>query len=360
MAGFPCCCQSCIIFTDNFNRPNNTELGEYWKDNGPGFKIEDETAKPNFSFSIAILEVPHPVPDESMVVSFTIKDEVENSGTKYRLILNSQLTATPTNFYFADFIRNGMNDSIIKLGICSGGTETILAQDVVLGLIGNTRVFEARLADKEFCATVSQSTLSYVGTSPLALFANGYYAGMAVFSSAAVLDDFTFSEHFETNPDCPYCLCLCEGKYLPPVLRVTIEAEPVGTPEDPKNCTRLDLLGLCTFLIFWDRMTNTWHGSTTCCETYEYVSGQIWEVAVVCPSISGDPYSIVLNILQGCINSCATCSGPQYPYEASCDPLELLYGPFNVEGTDLTCLCTSSQDIFHRGNCNYKIRVTLP
>ena len=359
MAGYPCCCQSCIIFVDTFDRPDSNELGDYWKDNGTEFKIEDNTAKPNFSFSRAILDIPHPVPDESMVVTLTTINEVDNSGTKYRLILNSQSTANPVNYYFADFIRNGINTSIIKLGICSGNVETILAEDVVLGLVSDSRIFEARIADKEFCATVSRSTLSYVGTVPPALFDNGYYSGMAVYSSAAIVDNFTFSEHYQTNQDCPYCICLCEGIYLPPVLRVTIESERVGDPNNPEVCKRLDLLEPCTFLIFWDRVSSVWRGSDTCCENPSYLSGQLWDISVTCPS-NGDPYDMGMLIIQGCTNSCNGCQLGQSPISATCDPFELVYGPFQVTVLDLGCFCSSSSDIFSRGNCNYRIRITLP
>jgi hypothetical protein len=355
MPGFPCCCNDCTIFVDTFNRPNTSELGEDWVSNGTQFSIEDNAAKPNSSFAIAILDVPHIVPDESMHVIITTKDEIANSGTRYRVILNSQRTATPTSYYFAEFERRGTNDSILRIGICSNNVDTILAQDVVLGLLGFSRQIEARLATYEFCATVSNSTVSYVATQPVGLFPQGYYCGMSVYSSAALIDDITFKEHFETNQNCAFCSCRCQTTYLPPVLKVCIY--PI-----PPNCTRLDLLApFACFNIFWNRINGGWQGQGMSCQSYTYNSGQLWEVSIACPSNFEDPYTIPLNILQGCTNSCgASCQGAIFPAEATCTPFKLRYGPFRVEATDLTCLCSSSTDIFGRGYCDYYIEITFP
>lgn len=355
MAGHPCCCNNCDIFVDTFNREDNIELGEYWVDNGTQFSIDNNAAKPNSSNAIAILDVQHPVPDESMHVVITIKDEIPDAGIRYRVILNSQRSSNPQSYYFAEFVRNGINNSILKLGVCSNNVDTILAQDVVLGLIGFTRQLEARLADNEFCASVTNSTVSYVGTKPFALFPQGYYCGMAAFSTDARIDDITFKEHYQTNQDCAYCLCRCQTTFLPPVLQVCVY--PV-----PSDCLRLDLLApACCFEIFWNRITSNWQGEGLCCESYEYNSGQIWEVSITCPLDYEDPNTIFLNLLRGCLNSCGpACQGPIAPYTASCYPFKLRYGPFRVEATDLACFCSSSDDIFNRGYCDYYIEITVP
>lgn len=352
MPGYPCCCNTCTIYIDTFDRPNANQLGEFWVDNGTQFSIEDNAAKPNSSFAIAILDVEHPVPDESMHVIITTKDEVNNSGTRYRVILNSLRTSNPTSYYFAEFERNGINDSILRLGICSNNVETILAQDVVLGLVDDKRQIEARLADYEFCATVSNSTVSYVGTVPPQLFQDGFYCGMSVYSSAARIDDITFKEHYKTNENCAYCNCKCDTTVLPPILNVCIY--PV-----PSNCTRLDLLHPCCFQLYWNRIDSVWKGQGLCCQSYTYNTGQLWEITVACPTNFEDPYTMIATILQGCTNSCTNCQGALVPVEADCNPFKLRYGPFRVTELDLTCFCSSSSNIFGRGFCDYYIEITI-
>lgn len=353
MVGFPCCCNTCTIHIDTFDRPDASELGEFWVENGTQFSIEDNAAKPNSSFAIAILDVEHPVPDESMHVIVTTKDEVNNSGTRYRVILNSLRTANPSSYYFAEFERNGINDSILRLGICSNNVETILAQDVVLGLLGDSRSISALISDYEFCATVSNSTLSYVGTVPPQLFEDGFYCGMSVYSSAARIDDITFKEHYQTNENCAYCVCKCELTVLPPILNVCIYP-------DPADCKRLDLLAPCCFQLYWDRVDSVWKGQSLCCVNYSYNSGQPWQIQVGCPLDFEDPSTMDLAVIVGCTASSGSTSPPVA--EASCNPFKIKYGPSLVAASDLQCLCssfTSISDIFTRGDCNYYIEITF-
>lgn len=354
MVGFPCCCRTCTIYKDTFNRPDKDRLDLPWLNEGVEFNIVDFAARPDSSGATAILDVQHPVPDESMHVVMTIKDEVPNGGIRYRIMLNVVKASNINSFFFADFLRNGTADSIIKLGISSNGVETILAQDIVLGLVDLTRNFEALISDTEFCAKVTNATLSYVGVTPPPLFEDGYYSGMFANSDAAVIDQFEFKEHFQTNEDCGHCLCKCEDQILPPMLTVTIYP-------DPANCERLNLLPECTFPIYWNRIDSRWEGEGFCCEGYVN-TGQNWRVAVSCPTGEGTGEltadTMVMTILQGCTNSCGGCIGGQLPISSSCYPFELVYGPFYVAPTDLTCLCTTNTNIFERGSCNYYIKIT--
>ena len=350
MPGFPCCCKTCVIYKDTFDRPDKPQLDQPWLDDGTTFKIEDFAAKPKSSTGIAVLDIQHPVPDTSMHVIMTIKDEIENAGLRYRVMVNVVRSSSPSNYYFADFIRNSVNTSIIKLGVCSNGIETILAEDIVLGLVGFNRQFEVLLADNEFCARVSNSTLSLVSTGPPPPFPTGYYCGMAAYSSSCVIDEFTFLEHFKTNEECKACLCKCDEKYIPPMLNARIY-------QVPEECARLNLLPECEFPLYWNRINEVWQGEQLCCTGYPN-SGQNWKIDFKCPVPQDDPFTATMAIQQGCTNSCENCLGPQTPVEASCSPFKMVYGPYNVAATDLTCNCSSSSDIFGRGSCNYYIEIT--
>lgn len=370
MPGMPCCC-NCVIFDDTFDRADNTELGFPWYDNGTEFSIISYDAVSEGD-STAYLDVIHPVPDTSMVVTMKTREEVENGGVKYRILVNIPRLATAPHFnsnnlYFAEFERNGFNDSVLRLGIISNGITTILKEETILGLGNFNRNFIAIFSETEFCASVSNAVISFVGIVPPAPFEEGYYCGMRVDTEDIIVEEFIFEEHFKTDPQCLSCLCKCnteatgDNTYFAPKLHVRIYP-------DPENCVRLDLLEPCEFDIEWNRLTSRWEGSHLCCESYSGTTGQLWEILFSCPTVNPetglfDPYTAGMAILQGCVSSCGGCGGslatnPQYPIEASCSPQSFLYGPYTVTGTDLTCVCSSSSDIFGRGSCNYYIEIS--
>lgn len=368
MPGMPCCCEECVIFRDIFDRADNTELGFPWYANGTEFSIISYDAVSEGA-STAYLDVVHPVPDTSMVVTIKTREEIE--GVKYRILVNIPRLATSPHFnsnnlYFGEFERNGMNDSVIRLGVISNGITTILKEELIIGLINTNRSFNVIFSETEFCASITNSVLSFVGIVPPPPFEEGYYCGMSVDTEDIIIEEFIFEEHFKTNPKCLSCLCKCtseegDNAYFPPKMRVRIYP-------DPENCVRLDLLEPCEFDIIWNRINGRWEGSGFCCESYSGNTGQLWEILWNCPKLDPetgvtDPYTAAMAILTGCVSSCGGCGGnlqnsPQYPTEASCSTLTFLYGPFLVAPTDLLCLCSSSNDIFGRGGCNYYIEIS--
>jgi hypothetical protein len=349
----PCCCESCLIFHDTFIRANHPDLGSNWVDNGEDFSIFEYDAKSDVAGAKAILDIPHPVPDTSMYVELKTKDEIIDGGVKYRILVNL-IKLDPDNFYFAEFERNGFNNSVIRLGVSSNGIETILKEDFVVGLGGFARTFIAIFSENEFCASVTNAVQSFVGTVPSGAFALGYYCGMYVDTEDILIDEFLFYEHFTTNPECPNCLCRCGlNDEIPPKLRVRIYADPV-------DCDRLELLDPCEFDIEWDRLEGAWDGEDTCCEGYTG-TGQGWRIRWYCPQVVDgvfDPYTARMGIFVGCTNSCTGCGvGTHLPIEASCDTISMTYGPFWVSGTDLTCFCTLNTEVFTRPGCNFYVQV---
>ncbi len=357
------CCCSCIIHSDSFDRADAAVLGGSWCEKPGDWEIFSNTAKLTLANKYAILDVPHPAPSGTMVVSFDTVNESIESGDKYRIMLNVVKTTTGSppycttnSFYFADFIRNGTNDSIIKLGICSGGTEVIIKEDVVLGLTGTTRKFTAILGEREFCAFVSNATLSLVATNNSGHFSNGYYCGMAGTTAGLRFDNFTFEHHYTTNKSCLFCLCECDTTPIPPVLNVKIYP-------DPSSCTRLNKLSPCEFTLEWDRVNGRWKGEKTCCS-----GGQLWRLELACPTgtcVDTDANHIGLSILVGCTASCGGCGSIiNIPTSATCSPFKLVYGPFLVAGSDFTCTACSTATPtpfppdFGWGSCYFYIEVS--
>lgn len=351
-----CCCENCLIHLDNFDRADAPVLGGSWCEKPGDWEIFSGTAKATLANKNALLNVPHPKPDESMWVIGRTFNEIVGSGQKYRLILNAVKTmvggyCTTSSFHFADFIRAGDNDgtSKIRLGISSGGVETILKEDTVIGLTGTTRNFQALIGrnPNEFCANVSEAVLSFVGTNHAGVFAGGYYSGMSASDAGMQFDSFSFYQHYTTNKQCLWCICKCDDNFLPPELTCKIYPDPAG-------CTRLDKLSPCEFKLLWNRVTSRWEGEKLCCN-----SGQLWRIITSCPAdyVGGsDAWALNIVIANGCTSSCGTCNPGIV--SASCNPFKVTFGPYLVSTFDFTCSACSSGTPPGWGFCNYYIEIS--
>ncbi len=354
MGSFSCCC-GCTIYLDEFGRADGADLRGQWCDTLGDWELVSGEAVSVVSNANALLNVPHPLPSGTMSATLTTIDESLSVEQTYRLKVNAvkETDCTTDTFYYADFTRKVHPTlSTITLGISSGGVETAIKSDVVEGITGVTREFTVTIGEVDICASVTNCVLSYVADLHSGLFADGYYTGMRVSHADMIVDNFTFSHHFDTKRDCPHCGCRCNADtYFPVMMKVRIYP-------DPTSCVRLDLLEPCEFNIEWDRLNSVWTGEGLCCG-----GAQLWRIALACPppdeDNNYDPMETAMSILVGCLDSCgASCSGDLYPYEATCSPLSLKYGPYIVSALDLTCFCSSSSDLFTRGSCYYRIEIT--
>ena len=324
MAPRRCCCgvTSCIIFEDSFNRANASSLGVNWLDDGSGWSIATNQA---VGTGVAILDIPHPTPSGSMVVSFlTVDEEV---GDIYRVLVN---VLDGDNYHVATFTKTGADAGTIALGKVVGGSYTLIRSLAIVGMTGVTRRFGASISSLEFCASITNAVLStvYATTAPT-LIVDGIYSGMdgVRADSNITVDNFIFGHHSETILFCSSCVCSCSGYPIPPVLTATL----TGTGR---------MSGLsCSFAIEWERITGNWKGTSTCCNTQ-------WNVALVCPS-SGNVLDFRLSV-DRCADSDTAGTvgvngyvspGTRTTNEGTCDPIYLLFGPFFVGMSDLICTC---------------------
>ena len=168
-----CCCLTCVIDSDDFDRADAATLGAQWDDWSNVWTIDNNEAVSTGAGN-ARFDVIHPVPDESMVVYVETRDEVADSGDKYRVLVN---VLDADNYHFAEFTRNGANDSTLALGSASAGVETVAKTETILGLTGTSRQIVVTIAENEFCANVTNSVLSLVTTVPT-LISGGYWSGI--------------------------------------------------------------------------------------------------------------------------------------------------------------------------------------
>jgi len=337
-----------MIAEDDFNR-NGSDLGSSWT-HDPGDWVtvatgpwENGYAESQADDSIAIHNTPHSVPDESMHVYMDIINEVNNSGDKYRVIVNA---VDKDSYHFAEYIRNGTTDSVIRLGISSSGTDTILISQTITSItdpVGEPRRFYCSIADNEFCASVSHSlySLIYIEEAVIPL---GYYAGMGADLDCQICYWY-FSQHAETLDGCPHCLCNCETKYIPPVLSAHLQGSGAMSTLS------------CDIELRWNETAGNWQGTGTCC-------GQGWDLRFDCPT-SGSDFDVntaQLNVFTGCTNSDTTNTGSDYiaagqryaNSSSTCSPISFVFGIFNVYTTDLACACRSP----FTGDGTYTITIT--
>lgn len=322
MAPRRCCCYAgCEIGRDEFNRANAATLGAGWDDPDSAWSIDSNEAL-STAAGVARFLTPHPVPDESMVVYFETRNEVDGSGRKWRVLVNM---LDEDNYHYVEFERNGANDSVLRLGKVTAGVGTVLKSDTIVGLTNTSRQVIAKISPLEFCGTVSNAVLSFVGDKP-SLITNGIYSGIEALASGTRLDRHIFEHHRHTLDQCGNCLCLCETEYIPPVLLATFT-----------NCTnRMASLDGATMLLNWERLNGRWIGTSNLC-----TPGQVWTLTFFCPSDENDGSTASMGVSLGCNSSDGFGTAARSPASYTCDPLEWVFGGYNVGPLDLACGCGS-------------------
>lgn len=353
MAWWNCCCDAtCLIHEDFFYRPPGTPLRGRWCDEEGDYEIVaaiiDEQcggAKCLVADALAILNVRHPVPEGSMLVTLDTCDEVVDSGDKYRVLLNLEPTKSGNpvvcdsqNYYFVEFERQGTTPSVLRLGIVSGGVETILKEDDILGLTGNERTLYGLITDNVLCGGVSSAVLSQVATVHSGLFADGYYSGFSLSGAGMTIRRFSFSRHLlEAAPFgvCAQCICTCDGidgsMEWGPTLTAKIYVYPPAVP-----CVRLDQMETvgdpCVITLEWNRLEETWEGEGLCCGLREF-----FRMEFLCVPNGYGGIKHVLKVFNGCMAQFEI-----EPTELDCSKPCALFGPIVVPSLWLLCVGCSS------------------
>lgn len=315
-----CCCEECLIFEDDFNRADAATIGSSWTDAGSAFSIDTNRASKSSGSAIALATATKPTPP--MLVSYEINITDPPDGYEYWLIVNA---TDASNYHIAKFFNTAT--PYIEIGIVVAGSYTLLASENIVGAptLGMQQ-FTAAIATNEFCATLAGTVISRVTTKP-SLIAGGTKSGMGGSSSGdQFFDNFKFSHHAESLPDCGVCLCRCEGAYFGPKLIATFEADGRMITADGE-----------TIELIYNRVDGNWKGTKTIC-------GSTWELLFVCDG--SDPTLGRLTVIFGCKDSDTDTSLPGYisagvrvPASVQCSPLLIEYGPFFVGSSDLTCTC---------------------
>jgi hypothetical protein len=371
MFGLCTCCKTCLIHEDFFDRDPGTPLRGRWCDEEGDYEIAaaiiDEQcggARCLVAGARAILDVRHPVPEGSMIATLVTCDEVPESGDKYRVLVNvdrttsgNPLVCDSQNYYFVEFERQGISTSVLRLGIVSGGVETILKEDDIIGLTGDTRTVQAFITDNVLCGSVTSAVLSLVSTVHGGLFADGYYSGFSLSEVGMTIKKFSFFRYLlESAPFgvCSSCICTCDGVDGSVEWGPTLIAKIYVHPDDDP-CIRLDkmekIVGPCEIVLQWNRVDGTWEGDGFCCQGDEY-----FKLEVSCGSDGYGGTLLGLNVQIGCS---AEFSIPAY--STDCSQPCAMFGPITVASTNLGCFCSTvppdPMNPGNRGSCRYLVEV---
>lgn len=256
-----CCCdRGCIIYEDDFFRRDqipgtriNKLLGSWCeKPKTWGVDISESKAFSIIAGATAMVNIPHPLPDGSMIasmfISYNALEDIPTetgpnlpipspNGQVWRLIVNAQKKdvteiidgeevtyCVPLSYYFAEVELVSSNIYILKLGMSTWQDgqrieKQLKAREYIYDPLYEQPPFNtwltAHISDKEFCVHLGvlyescgsgdfaedpeNRGLKWVSIDHAGLFNKGYYCGMQMNQPEMYIKQYTFHEHFKTT-----------------------------------------------------------------------------------------------------------------------------------------------------------------
>ena len=331
MMGAGCCQGGCWTDSDNFDRPDSTNIGAKWAECSGDWSIKSNRLRiDNVGYTLFLRR-----PPSSVNGIATIDPKDWSAGRKYRIRYGDGFEEPdycredPEEIrYDLEFEPDGAGGGTLRLFKVEPGKETEVGSEVI-GTVPPD-------ATMTLCAGPSRIS-GYIDGATYSLLTcgepTGHWWGLAANASGEHLfDDWTLTEHYEQNHDCPQCWCGCEGECMQDELTYTfVNAQYCthldglsGTIDGPDGCVwESNPVSPCLddfnsgFEPFYLRLTNMDSG-------HEYtpaVGG--WEIQILreLPG-GGGPLAAGLSI-EG----------------STCDPLLLRFGPFSFGGNPMDGLC---------------------
>ena len=233
-----CCClrPGCLIFEDDFNRPNSPSLGSKWlADLGEPNIFSNTLRMP--PDSRAICTVPHPVWDATCVINFNMLDIEE--GDIFRGIVDfvdDEDDPLYRNYLFGEYEAGPGVSGWLKVGSAVGGVASY-KHVVAAGwrAEGDPNVLYVCRTPRGIYAIVGPGAHAWacVGLTGVGSYEpRRWKTGLENPGESTIhVDDFQFWQHAHTDPDCPFCGCECfdgdEFWCMPKTLTLTFRAPGV-------------------------------------------------------------------------------------------------------------------------------------
>lgn len=237
-------------------------------------------------------------------------------------------------------------------GMTAGNIDTERSACAAPDDIRRRRLFTATMNEEAFCANIENAPIDSVFAAPdWTYYGSGdrWYGGVGASSlpdteteQSIWMDNWELRKTYDTDTDCPYCICKCLGIAMPDTLTITLRSS---------GCMG-GINGSSAFLS-WDYDDGAWTGTmVTACVT--------WNFTLTCPALDGDsPQGYLLEVTGSCLDSDPCGHQRKASYFSTCDPLWLVFGctdesvpdsgtgtgqdcdhdPFKVSKSDLACPC---------------------
>lgn len=344
-----CCCGDCWRFIDYFHRDDSTDIGSGWQEISGDWEIKTEQLyEPGNSGAIALGTSQQPLRSAGdQYVEVTANDFVANQQcTLYACV---SLTGTTLDSYWkATYRKTGSGDyddwEVILYKNNSPVATALMTpmpfyHDYEISDYSSIRFIRCYL-----CVDVNGNPKAGVlsGDEPawaieLGGLTGRYYGVGHSNSIPTYLNDFGVYELHDDTKSCRDCWCPCCTNQLSPRLNATIVIDPEVNPN------RADCLdGDTTDLLWqWEGGVRHHHGTIT------HVRGiytNTFDIQLACDSTVDTNCSgqnIELTLISMCAQVGGVCGGggcQMKPIAGStCEPLRLIYGPFHLDNTNLSC-----------------------
>lgn len=328
-----CCARSCIIFDDDFNRANNTNLGSGWWELGD-LEIISQQVRSNAAGSIAVCRTPHPVCSPTGYASIQIPDV--SAGRRYRVFINATIVldglgslVSVTDYHYAELEFTAGN-TYLRIGTFLGG----VADEVDLGPNGTLAADSVLSVCHDHTGLYAETDIATYVYTCIGADAGGRYAGFAAMNSGThLIDEFHFIEHRVTNPLCAVCECDCDEYCVPHTLTLTFSASGSCVCLDGQTITltRETVIGQQGYTV-----PCVWSGSAYLCNPFTGIGSELYEFALYhqggCVTEGWLLCSIANPALDvGWDAECPVTAGAaEYHNGCTCVPLNITFGQFHA------------------------------
>jgi len=332
-----CCCVGCVIFEDDFNRADSTDIGSGWVEDSGDWEIDTNELKntsPGLVYTTRTYgkqrrNVRVTARDIQVGKTYRLAAAVKNDGSDY-LYIELELT---------------VDNAIIRLGTNAGA---VLDEYEIGGFnAGEDWIIFACLSD-----TGAYGGITHI-SAPVweCVTFDGPRAGIANIDDEAEYDNFGWYKHALDDPSgdsrCAPCLCECEGKCIPKTLTLTLESD----------CAHRDGLEVELTL---DRSVYPlfmWEGESEWPDPLSELTSTVNKFRLWCLDAKSDCPENWLICSEDFQTQCATTQWPNPAITCallddgrcaasfSCDPLLITFGPSKCEGSgppDPAPSCTES------------------
>ena len=201
------CDRPCLIFGDDFDRPNNTDLGSNWEELvGDSSIVDGELVIP--TGGKVRCTVPHPVADTPTCI-VKVKLTTIEDGSIYQVRVNA--------------LEDGTGGELVEFEITADSsflrTENEEFETGDLGEWEDVTLLVCRSLGGIYAGIDRSVAIEWecLGTA-----SGGRYVTLANGGGTTTWDDFEYEEHHVTNHECDPCVCHCEHTCTAKQLKLTI------------------------------------------------------------------------------------------------------------------------------------------